>query len=470
MRLRNAILVCLVCGLASMPWGCGKPPDPPRPETTADLDPSLKEAFATALRAVEENPGNDRSWQELGLTYHANARPDLAAACYEVLVARNPGDARVHALRAMALDDVGDRSGRLESMRKAVEHDPRNVEYQWQLSRYQLSDGQADQACVTAEEARSIDGNNVQAAHALAHALLEAEQDARAETVLKAWLVKQPGDLHAHHLLGVALRNQGRALSARGHVAAGMGSGPDWHGAESRVIETWARGPQALRTRGLALVDAGEADQAVTIFNHLVSGYPDDATLVLNLGMATAATGDSTTAESLYEQAVRMDPELDIAHRQLAGLELRGRSEAALRGDADALGQAEAHLRRAQEIAPDSAATNALLGRVMVLQGRTAEAAELLAKASIANPGDLQLGFSTANLLLDEGRHDDAMSIIEVMRVLRPDDPQLVVLSAAVHSGRGDLETARTLLQQAQRRWPRHPGVKAAITDLEASQ
>ena len=183
--------------------------------------------------------------------------------------------------------------------------------------------------------------------------------------------------------------------------------------------------------------------------------------------MATVASGDPDSGKRYLEQSLEMNPDLELAHRQLAGLELRGKNAETARQNPQAIEAGVQHLRKAIAIAPESSSTQSLLGKALVLQGKTSEAIEFLLPAARARPGDTQLAVNTVSLLLDLERYRDALDLIEVLRVIRPDDPNAIISAATAYVGLGDMDLARSLLQMAENRWPRHQGIKRAMVKLE---
>jgi tetratricopeptide (TPR) repeat protein len=364
---------------------------------------------------------------------------------------------------------MGDGPGRLKAITEAVQRGPGNADCHWLKSNFHRADGDIDPAIEHARSAVAIDADSVPATHALVLSLLESGQDSLAESAVRAWLKQHPGDLYGHHLLGTTLRNQGRQLAAAPHLAAGSGSGPDWIHGDQRLIEAMGRGLQARRLAAIRKMEQGEAAAAAEELTLLSEANPEDASLLINLAMAQLAMDQRAAARNSLKRALQLDAELDLAHRQLAAVELRGHSADTLRAQPDLLLEAERNLRRARGIAPNSSANQALLGRVLVLQGRPEEAADLLLLAGLANPGDTGLTLKTVGLLLELKRYDDMIELLKILRVLRPGDPQVVLLMAKAQYGRGELETAVAQLKQAARRWPRHGAIRSTLAQWNAT-
>jgi Flp pilus assembly protein TadD len=158
---------------------------------------------------------------------------------------------------------------------------------------------------------------------------------------------KRRGTLHpadealAHRRIGGAMDRQGRFAQAETHYKKALKVSPKdpkiwndagysyymqgrWADAE-RALKTAARlSPEDDRIRtnlGLTLAAAGRAEEALP----LLSQSNGDATGHANLGYLLAASGQFGLARQQYEKALALRPDLQLARRALARLDLQER-------------------------------------------------------------------------------------------------------------------------------------------------
>ena len=82
------------------------------------------------------------------------------------------------------------------------------------------------------------------------------------------------------------------------------------------------------------------------------------------------------------------------------------------------------------------------------------------------DPGHRKCYHALAVALLEQGRHDDAISLMEGWQDEMPYSPEAAVELAWVQRQTGDLETAQAQLQHALEISPRHPEATAALGEV----
>jgi tetratricopeptide (TPR) repeat protein len=158
----------------------------------------------------------------------------------------------------------------------------------------------------------------------------------------------------------------------------------DWDGALTRLgrdLATWiaARATvPAAPDRGVALMQAGRAQDALAEFDAAVTARPDDAGAWSNRGAALIALAREDAALDSLERALALDPGSAEAHSN-RGLLLvrRGRLDAALDS-----------ARRAVALRPDWSVGLCTLGLALRRLGRLDEAREAYARAVACDPAD----------------------------------------------------------------------------------
>ncbi|RDH86938.1 MAG: hypothetical protein DIZ77_18800 [endosymbiont of Seepiophila jonesi] len=108
---------------------------------------------------------------------------------------------------------------------------------------------------------------------------------------------------------------------------------------------------------------------------------------------------------------------------------------------------AEDYLRRALQTRPDWTKGLLLLSRSLMVQDRKDESIEVLAKAAIQSPKDIQLRITYARTLVDLHRLDDAHDEFSKLYKLEPDNADIVYALGVLSIQRKELKAARGFFQ-----------------------
>ncbi|MCE5234413.1 MAG: tetratricopeptide repeat protein [Mizugakiibacter sp.] len=225
-------------------------------------------------------------------------------------------------------------------------------------------------------------------------ALLEQGRSADAEHAARIARMQFPAAAEAARLHGAALLRLERPAEARSAFDAAIALAPGAFEAHTNLAS-------AL----LACDDAEGAERALARALALAPGHP----AVLNgLGNARRARGDLAGAREAYAAVTRAAPHYAPAWLNLAGVELEA-------GEAET---AEAHVRRAQTLAP-SADAALLLGHALAARRRFEDAEEAYAAGAALAPQDARLAYQVG--LMAEERGDFARAAAAYERTLRLD-------------------------------------------------
>jgi tetratricopeptide (TPR) repeat protein len=234
--------------------------------------------------------------------------------------------------------------------------------------------------------------------------------------------------------LGVAHYRAGQFLKATEALSRYLADRPD----------SW----QSRQILGLALIELGRDEEAAPLLEAALESNPQDASLLFGLGLAANSAGepfahllkgqnyladsDFRHAVESLESAAKLSDDLPRLHFSLGVAYLRaGRNQEAIRAFErelkrmprdywtlyylaflhDAEGQLDAARERAQlalALQPRSADAGALLGKVLLKQGKAAEAVPPLETAVAQNPNDANLRFQLARAYQQSGRRQDA--------------------------------------------------------------
>jgi Flp pilus assembly protein TadD len=302
----------------------------------------------------------------------------------------------------------------------------------------------------------------------LAQIALEQGDTEGALEVADRALGRDPGDVDAHLVRGIALRRRGRTAEAvkeyewvrerRPSYAAvhydlaialdHLGQSDRALAAYERAVELDPANASAFSNLARLLARRGAADRALAAARRALDLAPDFAGARVNLAMAYLAAGETAPAEAAARQAVAERPDLADAHEALgAALLAGGRPE-----------DAAASFRKASELKPDEprfrdqeAVALRSLARLRRRAGDLDGAQAALERASRLAPADAEAWSERADLSFERGRQAEAREAYTRLLALRPDDAAAHNNLAVVLFRSGDVAGARRHVEAAQR-------------------
>jgi len=172
----------------------------------------------------------------------------------------------------------------------------------------------------------------------------------------------------------------------------------------SRALDVTSRNDIAHLSLGAAMLEGGDAQDALVHFRAAAEIDPSNAIVQSDLGRALAAIGDAAGAEAALRQAIALDPTLAEAYRNLADVKMRaGQREEAL-----------ALLQKANGMKPDTATR----GELAATRGDVDAALNEYAAAVRESPNDAQIRNGYAAMLARKGRDEDALEqYLEALRI-----------------------------------------------------
>ena len=269
---------------------------------------------------------------------------------------------------------------------------------------------------------------------------LQGGDHAAAVAAARTWLVQEPDNAQARHLLGVGLQAQGQLDDADAAFAQAAALAPER--AEFHI----ARALLAVQRRDTAAARAG--------LDHAIAQDPNQLVAYLSLAQLALAGNDMDEAERQLRLAERINPD----HPHL--LALRGQALHA-KGQGDA---ALAALGQAVQQAPDDAMVQGVLGLALLSLGRFGFAEQALRNALALQPNPA-LRHALLRSLLAQNRVDEARD--EVAALLRdtPNDAAALALQGQLALARGDRALARDAFERSLQARP-HSGVLQALQRL----
>jgi Flp pilus assembly protein TadD len=181
------------------------------------------------------------------------------------------------------------------------------------------------------------------------------------------------------------------------------------------------------------LLAVGRPEDAIEVVDFAIQRDPNDADLIMTLGVALLKSGEHEWARRILTKAVTADPEWIEPWRWLG--------EALLR--ADDLGRAGRVLARAKALGDEDAELTELLSRVRRLERLRTRALSYLNDPNADEPALL------GQELLAAFRVEEAALVVAAALRSDADDPDLLVLAGRIERARGNVSAARRSLARA---------------------
>lgn len=438
----GAVATILSGPLVALP-GCARTPEP---AARSDADPAgAEQAAAVAPRPSFPPPGDSDDERA------ATALRDEAFDVSEELVRLAPDAAAAWSILAAVHRRYGDAAGAARLWERALEVDPRHAVAHRRLGEVAEEAGDVEEAERRFRLALAADPSALDVAGQLADALVRRNELAAATELLEAFVAAHPRVADAWATLGKTRVRRGDTQGAREAFERAIDIDPDSreaHQGLGRLLQSLGD-PDAARPHLKAVVRLddekarrhreSDVDAADTAAPRVWV-----ATVHAETGLAHARRGDNARAERDWTRALELDPASEDARGLLARLfEGTGRSaealplrEEACRRDPDdpdawyALARAGMSLDRRDEamraleklfaLVPEHAEGLALSARAVA--DHDASAALELARRAVALSPTAANEYVLADMLVRNGKRDEAVLALERACTLEPDD------------------------------------------------
>ena len=315
----------------------------------------VQRALSFLQLATEIGPDYAEAFEALAEGLEASGRADEAAAArdrYETLVATPPPSRNQFDIAADADDQVaqgirealelafsGDAEEALERLAQQLVQTPGDPRPAYVRSSILLQSGRTEEALAAADRALDIAPGRADGLYQRAVVLMALQRIAEAERMFR------------------------------------------------EALDAMPEHPAALSDYGVLLMSVGRSGEAADLFGRLVELRPGDPRALAMLGRSHLDAKRFKDAEEVLRQAIDLEPQNAATHMDLAS---------ALWED-NRPDEAERHAREAVDLSPESAAARRMLGALLLWRGNYLEAANSLERAS-------QNEAENAELLLDLAR------------------------------------------------------------------
>ncbi len=429
------------------------------------LDPAVRDLLSARLAAVAAAPDDRLVNARLADAWLAHDRADLAAAAArraaqgaigEDLVTRN-------ILLGDALAATGDIDGAIAAGRAALaalDVGPNDSAAHWRVAGWALEVGDLDLARELAVKAVSLAPSDPTAARMLATVLLADGRAEEALATLAPWAA-DPRDGATQYLLARGFAALGRdAEASRATTLAGD--------ARPTFVDPWLQAVRKTRvdlaarlTFALDAASEGRREDAIAIIEEVRPRYPDRREVDSGLMGVHALLNEHEQVLVIADALIADDPDWTIP-RTRAGFAAFALARRTAPPEPTMLARASNEAEALVRLAPNTAESHELLGRVRAVAGRWDEALPAFQRALDLDPSIGRHHLAVGECLVMTGSPLEAVRALNEMdRIFgRSVDSTLVRVRAMAATGR--VADARALLEQCRRAMPQHPGVVIA--------
>jgi len=401
-----------------------------------------------------------------------------------------------------------------DEMKKAVALNPKSVDAKLFLSSFYARNNRLQEAEKTGWDAVATEPKSLFARENLAQIILREGDPARAEQVLRQASKDLADNPQGLRILADYFEGSGQMDKAKAEFASLAAKYPkntsvqkgyirvllqvkDYATARtvvSNLMKKNSRDPEVAALNGIVLLNDGQASDAVNALMDGAKNYPKDAFIRYWLGMAALRKGDNALAEKSFREAMDLNPARLDAEEELARI-------AALRGDMQLLedvadkaiaarprfpggyvwratvemnhnaeDKAEADLKTAMSVAPQSKQAYILLGRIRFSQKRFPEGVSLLEQALQDDPNSLEAMRLLVAYELLQKHPDKAVARLNAQIEKSPKNSGLYDLLARLQIQDKNLDQAAATAQKAMQLNPADGEAVMLVAQLQVIQ
>ncbi|HUL52982.1 MAG TPA: tetratricopeptide repeat protein [Opitutaceae bacterium] len=420
-------------------------------------------AFGAALRQAEEMALSSRhaleGVRQLGRLYHANGYSHEAEACWRILQAAQPQEARWCYYLADLRRTVGDDPGMIACLQQTVKRAPDYAPAWLKLAEWEFKTGQMDAAGRDYRRRLALVPGDPYSKIALARLALQRDQRAEAAALLEQIVREAPAFSQAHNLYAEVLAAGGDAAGANqqrflGHVAGISGRFREADDAWLDELRTWCYDPSRLSLWASVDNATGHGDRGVALLERVIRLAPKDPRGYAELGRTYLRQGDAAKALDLFEQ----------------GAQLPGASSdlyAALSEAYRALNLPQKALQTADQglaSMPDAADLQTARGLALEVSGRLEDAVGAYRLAAQRAPNLSETHYNLGNALLRLDRKQEAEACLQRALEINPTFPRALILLGQSELEAGRLDAAARYLRPLYECYPGSVSARRLMT------
>ncbi len=266
---------------------------------------------------------------QAALTAFQQGRPDETAALCSRILENAPREPNALHLLGVAYLTLGQIADAAETLYKATQSDPRNVDIHVNLGAALRAGEQFEAAEASLRNAIAIKPDHLSAHFNLGNTLSEAGRTAEAVASFRTVLTLDPCHAGAHNNLGLALEAEGMIDEAMACYQAAIAAQPGFHDAhrsmaqslrrQNRLAEALDHYQAAIAAKpddfasmndcGVVLFELERTEEAVAILRKVLEVSDNCVDVHINLGNVLCAIDRPQEAIVQFERALGHDPE-----------------------------------------------------------------------------------------------------------------------------------------------------------------
>jgi tetratricopeptide (TPR) repeat protein len=226
------------------------------------------------------------------------------------------------------------------------------------------------------------------------------------------------------------------------------------------VLEIEPHSTAASYQLALALQRSNNVQEAITLLKKVVAAEPNDADAMTNLGMALSQAQLAKDAVPVLQRSIALAPQSVTAHQDLAAAYVQ----------LSQFGDAVEELRAALKLAPDMPQLHYNLGLALKMQDDAAGAIPELVTAEKLDPSAPEAPYLLGVLYMQTGRYDDAAREMNISLKLHPENGDGWATLGSVYDKLNKLPEATTALREAIRQQPGQPDAHLTLAGVLVKQ
>jgi tetratricopeptide (TPR) repeat protein len=423
---------------------------PPLPDVSAQpaaLGAALRAAEQTAVAAAHPGEGVE----ELGRLDHANGFSREAEACWRILHAAQPREARWCYYLADLRRTAGDDAGMVGFLRQTMQLAPDYAPAWLNLAEWEFKTGQLDAAEHDYGRRLALVPGDPYARLGLARIALQRGRRDESKRMIEQIVRDVPAFPTAHNLYAEMLAADGDAEDATqqrwlGRIAGRFREADDpW----LEELHAWCYDPSRLAVWASIEYQTKHGDRGKSLLGRVLELAPDDPRGYLQLGKLYLDLGEADRARAVLEQGIKLPetPSLMYVNLSQAYCDLHRPAEAARVAEQGLT----AH--------PNAPELQNALGVSLRAAGRVEEALVQFQRSIEGSPTVAEPNFSLGLALLQLGRRDEACDYFKRALALEPTHPKALAALGQTELEAGRLAAAAQYLQPL---FKFYPGLEAA--------
>jgi len=379
---------------------------------------------------------------ELGRLYHANGYLREAEACWRLLHAEQPRDARWCYYLADLRRTAGDDSAVTALLTETVRLAPDYAAAWLRLAELEFKTGHADAAASHYERRLALVPSDPYARLGLARVALQRGERTTARQLLEQIIHDTPGFSTAHNLYAEMLAADGETKAAFFQRNIGREAGRFREASDPwlEALHVWCYDPKRLALLSTMAYQTSRGDRGVALLRRAVQIAPDDPAGYEMLGTLYLQLGEPAKAQVTFERAMSL-PRQDTFRVMLAvnlaeSLRMQHRLDEAVRV-----------VRESLTRSPSSYELHGELGTLLMDTGQLEESVQASRDAVALAPNDAGSNFNLGSGLLALGHREEAIRCLKRSLTLQPTYPQTLILLGRLALDAGQLDEARRYWQ-----------------------